>query len=92
MARMRPVAQRVDDPDIEAGQSRDAFGRQTAEIGRIGHAPKRKPSEAMSPCSCRNGSAVIGPPWPSMVTGSPGARRCSRTIGGYSLPGGVTKQ
>ena len=37
----------------------------------------------------QDGSAVIGPPSPSMVTGLPGTSRCSFRIGGYSLPGGV---
>ena len=49
--------------------------------------PKRKPSEAMSPCSCRMGRTVMLPPFPSIVTGLPGTMRCSLTIGGYSLPG-----
>ena len=37
MARMRRLAQRVDDPDVEAGQRRDAFGRQALDVGGIGH-------------------------------------------------------
>ena len=38
MARMRRVAQRVDDPDVEPGQRRGAFGRQVAEVAGIGEA------------------------------------------------------
>ena len=35
MARVRPVAQRVDDPDIEIGQGGRALSRNAAEVARI---------------------------------------------------------
>ena len=34
--------------------------------------PKRKPSDGMSPWSCRIGRTSIGPPFPSIVIGFPG--------------------
>ena len=37
MARMRPVPQRVDDPQLDAGERGNACRRQIDEIGRIGH-------------------------------------------------------
>src|SRR5262245_4111341 len=43
MARMRPVAQRVHDPDFGAGKGRDAGLRQAAEVAGIG-----EPAEAES--------------------------------------------
>ena len=78
MAWMRPVAQRVDDPEIETCQGRDALRRDVAEIGRIG--------EVAEPKAKRRDIAVllqdtaepsIGPPCPSMVTGVPAVSRCS---------------
>ena len=60
MARVRPVAQRIDDPDVEAGERRDALRRQAAQVARIGEVAEAEAEEAMSPCSCRIGSAVIG--------------------------------
>ena len=38
MARMRLVAQRIDDPEVEPGERRDALVRQVAEVARIGQA------------------------------------------------------
>src|SRR6185312_11373341 len=37
MTRMRALAQRIDDPDVEAAQRGNAFGRQTFDVGRVGH-------------------------------------------------------
>jgi uncharacterized cupin superfamily protein len=36
VARMRIVAERVDDPDLEAGHQRQALRRQRLDVGRIG--------------------------------------------------------
>src|SRR5262245_13896647 len=40
MARVWALAQRVDDPDLESRKRRDAVGRQTLDISRIGHIAK----------------------------------------------------
>ena len=42
MARVRPVAQRVHDPDVEVGQGRDARGRHAAEVAGIGELAEAK--------------------------------------------------
>ena len=37
MARMRGLAQRIDDPDVEPSHRGDALGRQALDVGRVGH-------------------------------------------------------
>ena len=65
MARMRPVAQRVDDPDIEVGQRRDACRRQTAEVAGISELAEAKAERGQcSPWSCSTGRTAIAPALP----------------------------
>src|SRR5215831_19851888 len=42
VAWMWALAERVDDPDVEAGQCRDAFRRQSFDVGGIGNVAKTK--------------------------------------------------
>src|SRR5438874_11747446 len=42
MARLRPVAQRIHDPDVEPGERRGALGRHSAEVAGVRKAPKPK--------------------------------------------------
>src|SRR5580700_828453 len=42
MARVRPIAQRVDDPDVEAGQRRGAFRRHAGQVAGIGEVAEAK--------------------------------------------------
>src|SRR5262245_11757498 len=92
MARMRPVAQRVHDPDLGPGKRRDTGLGQAAEVAGIGEAPEAESQGRDIAMLLRTGSAAIGPPSPLTVTHRPGASRCSVTIGGYSLPAGASKQ
>ena len=73
MAGVRPVAQRIDHPDIEAVERRDAFVRQAAQIAGI--AEIAEPEARARECRrAAAGSAAprSGRPRPSMVTGRPG--------------------
>src|SRR5579862_6947624 len=42
MARVRPVAQRIHNPEIETGQRRCAFGRHGAQVARVAQVAKAK--------------------------------------------------
>ena len=89
MAGMRFVTQGVDDPDVEVGERREALRRQPDQVAGVGEPAKAEAERGDVAMLLQDRQAVMAPPAPSTCTGSPAAMRCSRAIGGYSLPGGA---
>ena len=82
VARMRLVAQRIHDPEIETRQGFYARVRQVDEVARIGDRAEAKTQRRKVAMVLEERQDGDRPPLPSTMTGVPGAIRCSVKIGG----------
>lgn len=91
MARMRRIAQRIDNPEVEILEKLPAFGRDRIEIGRIGNVCEAKAERVDFAVFEPERQELDLPPGPSMPQISPGMSRFSLSSAGYWLPSGVSK-
>ncbi len=92
MARMRRSAQRVDDPDVQAGQCRNAVGRQAFDISGIGDIAKAEPERGDVAVILQDGQEFYRAALPLDRDRLARDQAFFGGDGGYSLPGGVIKQ
>jgi len=91
MARMRHMAQRIDDPEVESGERRDTGLRHVVQVARIRDVAEPEP-ERLDVAVILRERISIGPPGPGIDSGTPALSSCMLRIGGYSLPAGCAKQ
>ncbi len=89
---MRTVTQCIDRPDVEPSQRRHALGRHAAQVAGIGKGAEPKAQGGNVAMLLQNGEGRDRAPFPFDGYRLPGVIRRSVTIGGYSLPGGLSKQ
>ena len=70
MARVRRVAQRIQDPDIEIAQIRQRLIGQIVQVAGIGDAADAQSQRIDIAVNCRKGWKTRSPPGPLMVTGA----------------------
>ncbi len=92
MAGMGVVLQRVDDQHLQAAQPLGSGVGKAADVRAIGQPTDAETERDDVAMELRQRLKGEGTPSPSITTGIVWSMIWARTIGGYELPGGVSKQ